>query len=238
MRQLISFALMAALLTACNAEPGATKTTNTARGGATGFIPAPTEDNIGDLEQAVMISVSVAERSKGPNIEATSLVDATGRMNLFTVDITPPLPQGLWLDIKVESRRAFPKNPGVLRIAIKDGDQVLDSFGSVIGSSAQPSETGRSVNVLAGRAGLPDTMLITLAVEALLMPEGTDPDTIDPRTAEVSEDRYSRAVAVPPIRINTKDAAAPLPPAPAAAEGTDSETDAPAEDTAADSNVS
>ncbi len=239
MKQLISFVLMAALLTACNAEPGATKAANTARGGATGSILAVTEDNIGDLEQAVLISVSVAERSEGPNIDATPLVDASGRMNLFTVDISPPLPQELWLDFKVESRRAFPKNPGVLRIAIKDGDQVLDSFGSVIGSTAQPSESGRSVNVLAGRAGLPDTMLITLAVEALLMPEGTDPETIDPITAEVSEDRYSLAVPVPPTRINTTSAAAPPPPAPAATEEAGSETDdAPADDAAVDNDAS
>ena len=73
------------------------------------------------------------------------------------------------------------------------------------------------MNVLAARTSLPDTMLVTIAVEALLMPDGTDPDTIDPMTAEVSEERYSLAVATPPVRINVKSAAAPPPAAPAAA---------------------
>jgi hypothetical protein len=82
-------------------------------------------------------------------------------------------------------------------------------------------------------------MLITLAVEALLMPEGTDPETIDPITAEVSEDRYSLAVPVPPTRINTTSAAAPPPPAPAATEEAGSETDdAPADDAAVDNDAS
>ena len=168
-------------------------------------------------EQAALISVAVAQKSQGPNVEATPLVDASGRRNLFTVDIAPPLPNELWLDFKVESRRSFPKNPGVLRIVIQDGEQVLDTFGTVIGKSAKPSVAERSVNVLAARTSLPDTMLVTIAVEALLMPDGTDPDTIDPMTAEVSEERYSLAVATPPVRINVKSAAAPPPAAPAAA---------------------
>jgi len=218
MKRLVPLVLIAAIVTAYNGKPDPGGTSGSARPGGGGqVIPAPTEDNIGDLEQAALISVAVAQKSQGPNVEATPLVDASGRMNLFTVDIAPPLPNELWLDFKVESRRSFPKNPGVLRIVIQDGEQVLDTFGTVIGKSAKPSVAERSVNVLAARTSLPDTMLVTIAVEALLMPDGTDPDTIDPMTAEVSEERYSLAVATPPVRINVKSAAAPPPAAPAAA---------------------
>ncbi len=241
MKRLVPLVLIAAIVAACNGKPGAPGTSGNARTGGGGqVIPAPTEDNVGDLEQAALISVAVAQKSQGPNVEATPLTDASGRMNLFTVDITPPLPNELWLDFKVESRRSFPKNPGVLRIVIRDGEQVLDTFGTVIGKSSKPSVSERSVNVLSARAGLPDTMLVTIAVEALLMPDGTDPDTIDPMTAEVSEDRYSQAVATPPIRINVKNATAQPPAAPAAPapEGPAAAGGAPVEGAAAASNAS
>ena len=171
-------------------------------------MAAPTEDNIGDLEQMVLLEAAVAEQSRGPNIETTPLVDATGRMNYLTIDVSPPFPDELWLDIRVRARRSFPRNPGVLRIAIRDGDEVLDTFGTVVGRTSTPSVPEHSVNVLAARETIPETMLIALDVEALLMPEGTDPDTVDPMTAEVPESRFSRALPTPPVRINFEGAPA------------------------------
>lgn len=201
MKRLFVFALIAALAAACNGKQDTSAPPNTDSSGQEA-IAAPTKDNVGDLEQAVMIEAAIADKSQGANVEASSLVDPTGRMNMLTVDVAPPFPEELWLDIKIRSRRAFAENPGVLRIAIKDGEQVLDSFGTVIGKSVTPTVSKRSINALAARDSIPATMLLTINVEALLMPEGTDPDTIDPMTAEVPEERYSLAVPTPPIRIN------------------------------------
>jgi len=207
MKRFIVFVLIAALAGACNGtQETSTQPDDDSSGQET--ISAPTKDNIGDLEQAIMIEAAVTEKSQGPNIETSALVDATGRMNMFTVDVAPPFPKELWLNIKVRSRRAFAENPGVLRIAIKDGEQVLDTFGTVIGKSVKPSVSEHSINALAARDSIPDTMLLSITVEALLMPEGTDPDTIDPMTAEVPEERYSLAVSTPPIRVNFKGAQA------------------------------
>lgn len=201
MKRLIGFALIAVSAAACDGKQG---TSTQAEYGGSGqeTIAAPTKDNVGDLEQAVMIEAAIADKSQGANVEASSLVDPTGRMNMFTVDVAPPFPEELWLDIKIRSRRPFAENPGVLRIAIKDGEHVLDRFGTVIGKSVTPTVSKRTINALAARDSIPATMLLTINIEALLMPEGTDPDTIDPMTAEVPEERYSFAVPTPPIRIN------------------------------------
>lgn len=214
MKQIVALALIAAIASSCNGKPDTTATLGQ-NGTDDPVLSTPNKDNVGDLEQAVIIEAAVAQKSQGANVQATPLVDPRGSMNLLTVDVTPPLPEELWLDITVKSRRSFPKNPGVLRIAIKDGDHVLDSFGTVIGNNAKPSVSERSVNVLAARDTIPDTMLVTIEVEALLMPEGTDPDSIDPVTAETPESRYSRAVPTPPIRVNFEGAAAQPPAEPA-----------------------
>ena len=96
MKRLVPLVLIAAIVTACNGKHDPGGPSGSARPGGGGqVIPAPTEDNIGDLEQAALISVAVAQKSQGPNVEATPLVDASGRMNLFTVDIAPPLPNGI-----------------------------------------------------------------------------------------------------------------------------------------------
>ena len=215
MKRLLAFALLITVLAACNGQPAGSKPAG-ATGPGNGAMSAPTEDNIGDLEQAVLIEASVAQRSEAPNIESTPLVDPTNRMSMLTIDVAPPYPEELWLNIKIKSRRSFPKNPGVLRIAIKDGDQVLDTFASVIGKTSTPTVTEHQVNALAARDTIPETMLVTIEVEALLMPEGTDPDTIDPTTAEVPESRYSRATQTPPVRINFEGAGqeAPAPATP------------------------
>ncbi|MEA3365901.1 MAG: hypothetical protein U9Q79_09715 [Candidatus Hydrogenedentes bacterium] len=220
MKRFIVFVLIAAVAGACNGTQETSTQPDDNTSGQETILPALTKDNIGDLEQAIMIEAGVAEKSQGANIETSSLVDPTGRMNMFTVDVAPPFPKELWLNIKVRSRRAFRENPGVLRIAIKDGEQVLDTFGTVIGKSATPTVSERSINALAARDSIPDTMLLSINGEALLMPEGTDPDTIDPMTAEVPEERYSLAVPTPPIRINFKGAQA---------EPTDSPQEAPKE---------
>ena len=205
MKRIFISALIACIVGACDGgQPPSGD-----RPGDTGAAPpmsTPAEDNIGDLEQTVFVEAAVAEKSRGPNIETTPLVDSTGRMNLFTVDVSPPFPEELWLNVRVRARRSFPKNPGVLRIAITDGDEILDTFGTVVGRTSTPSVREHSVNVLAARDTIPETMLITLDVEALLMPEGTDPDTVDPMTAEVPESRFSRALATPPVRINFEGA--------------------------------
>ena len=208
MKRILSLALIAAVLGACNGKQ-ATPTTTNAGGPGGQSVSGPLKDNVGDLEQAVMIDAKIAQQSEAPNIKATPLVDAMGHMNLLTVDVSPPFPKELWLTIGVKSRRDFAKNPGALRISIKDGDHVLGTFGTVIGKSVKPSVTEHTVNVLAARDYIPETMLVTLDVEALLMPEGTDPETVDPMTAEVPESRFSRAVATPPLRINFIEAAAP-----------------------------
>ncbi|MFO7975349.1 MAG: hypothetical protein R6V12_12020 [Candidatus Hydrogenedentota bacterium] len=207
MKRLLTLGLIATLAAACNGTQDTPTPVENDNSGQQ-VAPTPTKDNIGDLEQAITIEAAIAEKSQASNIETSSLVDPTGRMNMFTVDIAPPFPHELWLDIHVRSRRAFAENPGVLRIAVKDGDHALDTFGTVVGTSPTPSVSEHSVNVLAARDTIPDSMLVTIDVEALLMPEGTDPDTIDPMTAEVPKDRYSRAVQTPPIRINFEGAPA------------------------------
>jgi hypothetical protein len=233
----LGIAVTGALFSAC--DPGNTQeeAAGPAGAGAGAPIPAPTDDNIGDLEQAVRFDVGVAAQSKGPNIKAKSLEDPTGRLNLLTLKVSPPYPEELWLNFELSSKRAFKKNPGVLRVRIVDGETVLDEFGAVIGDTSIPSVSERTVNVLAAREEIPESMLVTIKVEALLMPEGTDPSTIDPMTAETTEDRYSQAVETPPIRVNFEGAGAPAEeteesgesPEQPSAEDSESGDDAPAE---------
>lgn len=232
------FAIIAlVLLTAASCEPpGSSREPAATTPRAAAPTAAFTEDNIGDAEQAVDILVDVAPESAAPNIESTPLVNMTGRMDLLTLDVAPPYPTELWLKYELRSRRAFSGNPVVLRITTThDGSgEVIDRFTSMIGNAVQPTVSERRVNALQGLDGIPETMLLRIQVEALLMPRGTDPETVDPETAETTPDRRSTAVATPPIRINFKGGPQPPAAAPVTPDELTDDAPAPSEEPPAD----
>ena len=225
MKRMILILVLAVAVGACNKTPTSGEGSDPG-GGDGAAVPAGREileDNIGDVEQAIHVAVEVAQKSQGVNVKATPLIDQMQRMNFLTLDVSPPPPKELWLNLKVKTRRAFPENPALLHIIIKDGDRELGRFSSVVGKSQTPSVSDYEFNVLEGVPALPETMLVNIVVDAMLMPKGTDEATIDPATATVKPQRRSTATATPPVRINFTGLETPAAPAegPQAEEGSE-----------------
>lgn len=164
----------------------------------------PVPKNIGDVEQTVFINVKVSDKSKSPKVLEETKADALDRIRLLTLDILPPFPEELWLDVECQCRENYDETPVVIRgnFAI-DGKPTTESLSIVLGERANQTHPLPPLEVmhLIGTP-LPETVLISLNLEGLLMPVGTDPASVNPLTAETTPDRTSRAVLGTAVRIN------------------------------------
>lgn len=203
--------LIAVLLCSC-LPSGQTPSNNqapspSAKPSESSAAPAPVKPvpkNIGDVEQTVFINVKVADKSKSPKVLEETKADALDRARLLTLDILPPFPEELWLDVECQCRENYDEAPVVIRgnFAI-DGKPTPEGLSIVLGERSNQTHPLPPVEVmhLIGNPP-PETVLISLNLEGLLLPVGTDPASVNPLTAETTPDRTSRAVLGTAVRIN------------------------------------
>lgn len=222
MRRWLLVGLLAAMVVACRpempptgAEPAASA--SSVSDGGTGKPPV----NIGDVEQAVQIQVTLATEPLPPNYVQELMMDPRKDLNLARVTVSPPLPDALPVKVAITSRRGFPTTPVVLRLKAYADEREVGSYTAVLGKEADQNNLIWTVDPLAGVPGLPDSLLVLVKGEALLMPEGTDPATVDPATATVPPERHTSTVLSNPLRVTFEKGAAsggpaaPATPAPA-----------------------
>lgn len=178
--------------------------------------------NIGDVEQAIRIVGILSDLSKSENIVENVIKDTRKRTRVVNIEVNPPNPDALWIGIRVDCTREFLERPVVLDTKILVDGKLMDSFTIVLSERANKNMFQQDVDVLFGRDDIPETMLITMESEALLLPEGTDLTVIDPYS--VTEGQRTKAIAHTPVRI---DFTAPGPKPPK--ETVDAETAAPSE---------
>ncbi len=162
------------------------------------------ELKVGDVEQTVTINMSLSQRSQARNITEEVLADKLERVRLLTININPPFPNSLWLDTVVKAKNDFHYTPVVLRGSyLRNEKESLGDIKLVLAGRFSDDYNLQPIDVLAGLEQVPETMLISMDLEALLMPPGTDPAAIKPDTATTPPERITRAMYYKTaVRIN------------------------------------
>ncbi|HOZ46843.1 MAG TPA: hypothetical protein PLO37_02825 [Candidatus Hydrogenedentes bacterium] len=160
-------------------------------------IPA----DISRVEFSVNLKVILDPRSAGPNVASEELVNARYLLDMCTITVKPPHPDELWLMLKYTSQEDFGRTPVVLRTKVFADEKVIDEYTTIIGAGAQREVYERSLELRTKLGEVPETVLIRAQADALLLPEDTDPLSIDPETVTVTPDRMG-VVLSNPARIN------------------------------------
>ena len=164
-------------------------------------LPENLPFNIGDVEQQCLsIEASLAPQSVSPSIEVTEERDRLDILKIVKIDVTPPYPKELWLSYQVKSKKDLADHPVVLRAEVLADDRGVGSFALLLAEGAKKNTFEKQVNVLEGLDSVPKSIGVRVAPVAVLFPEGTDPATIDPETAETDE--MSEAIYFAFVRIN------------------------------------
>lgn len=196
-------AAAAVLLASCGQEPEDEEITPEALKPAVA-APEPEEViplNIGDVEQTIELRADIAPESQADNIAVERMESDMKRLKVLTLDVSPPYPEKLLLNYTAKSKQGWEENPVAVRAKVLlDREEVIDSFSLVLDGDAQRNTFMKQVDVMAALDGIPETAGITLDPTAVLMPEGTDPASVDPETAD-SEER-SGAIYHTAVRIN------------------------------------
>lgn len=221
MKQFVLVSLLLVALAACQPpstpapDPAGNAASPEGKPGEATPPPAEKEEpkalNSGDVEWALNIAAELAPESKADTIKVDTLVDMLKRPNLLTLTVAPPPPQELWIRYAIKSRLVFMDTPVVLRVKFiaeyedaegKSEEKELDALSLVITDQAFNKEIEHKVEVLGKLGALPKSVLVRTRSEALLMPVGTDPASLDPATATTDEDRTTGAITSCPVRIN------------------------------------
>lgn len=172
---------------------------------------APRELDIGDVESALVFEGRVAAESRGPTVSVSDLEGRNKTIAMSTVTVQPPYPAELWIEYTLKSTIGFPARPVAVRGRVLRGigseETPVGRFSAVLGKDAHlPSGPPRvfRVNALEGLATPPESMLLHVSAELLLLPPGTDPAGVDPATAVALPDDTSSALSSNPVRIEFK----------------------------------
>lgn len=158
--------------------------------------------NVGDMEQVIHVNLRLLDQSETPAVAVSIREDPLDRVRRLDISVDPPFPEKLWLEISVQIRELFKETPIVLRgKLLADEKREIGTIAVVLTGERRGDYVLEPVNVLGGLDDLPDSMLITLDLEGLLMPAGTDPATIDPTTATTDPDRMSHAMTSTVVRL-------------------------------------
>ncbi len=201
MSRIVLVGLIVLALSAC--KPMEPTSRRIGPSGESGIVTSEPERgvNIVDVEYAVHIHGGLAKQSEAPNITVDKLVNARNYVDLATITVNPPYPEGLWVTFQTSSVEDFFDTPVALRAKVYVDKKAVDSFTVTLGERLIGKTEGYSMDVLSKIEGVPETVLVYAQAEALLMPEGTDPASVDPETATAPPARTGTVISNP-IRIN------------------------------------
>ncbi len=194
-----------------------------------GATPAPVvemapELNVGDIEAKLEFELTLDPESPVEGVTSEELRSSLKKLNMMTTTIDGVRPAELFLAIDMETQLEFPERPVAVRGRVvrdlENGqEETIYTFQTILDENA--SIRKRRVegeypplhfktDALQGLAEIPETMLLHAELDIVIMPEGTDPKTLDPSTAEgASED--TAIILSNPMRINYIPGAAPAP---------------------------
>ncbi len=180
--------------------------------------PAATEPasghviDIGDVEMAIF--VQAAPKLGMPNVDVKNYETIDNLIRLSKVTVSPPYPDTLPVKYTLEAKPGLLESAvivlhlAVLRQEDDSGEPaVMKRFSAVVpGRDAPASQKDWpmtfTVDAMEGLPEPPDTLLLTVSGELLLMPPDTEPDTIDPKAADQTAIDASKALRANPVRID------------------------------------
>jgi hypothetical protein len=204
------------MLSACTSgEPeDATQAAKTVTGAAGDPSMSTTDAAVpittGDVEQRVFFNATLAKEAEAPNIKADVKKDSRGKFNMVTLDVYQPFPATLPILVRARSNQAWETTPVVCRakVTIEGNPQALAEIQFVWGKEAKQQPHEVTADVMAALPTVPESVLVVLRADTLLLPPGTDPATVDPATATAPE-ASSTVLLSNPVRINFHNEPAP-----------------------------
>ncbi len=172
---------------------------------------------IGDVEGKTSVNATIPKELRGARVVVDELGTRSNEiLAMCTVDLKPPYPDTLEATFTIRCKKQFKKRPVAARATIyrefAEGDrEEIGAFHTVLGANSmryRPEEwlidpkLQFRCDVLAGLNTVPETMLIYAEMEVLLMPEGTDENTLDPMAATVVDPADKSVISSNPLRIN------------------------------------
>ncbi len=162
--------------------------------------------DIGDVEAQVRIAGTLKEEAQTAGVEVNEFTTPKGDLNMTTVTLHPPYPRELPVRFRVVARQDFKTRPVALKGALFRNDaQLTEVSGVLTGRAGAPVF---DIDALQGIDTPPDSLLLHVRLNALLLPEGTDPTTVDPGALEYPPDHTAHLISNP-VRINFSQEGSP-----------------------------
>lgn len=155
--------------------------------------------DIGDVEARIHVAGTLDEASRAENIEADEYTTPKGDLNMTTVTVKPPFPEQLQVRFSLKGNQRFAERPVALKGAVYRNKERVKEISAVY---ADPADAPSFVfNALEGLETLPDSLLLHVRLQGVLMPKGTDPASVKPAEAAYTAEAAAHLISNP-IRIN------------------------------------
>jgi hypothetical protein len=199
----IVIAAFAVAVASCNPAPSRNEAGSASPEGSGSSMPVVAKKtfDLGDAETSLRLEAKVGAASANPSVKVDDTLDFRKKLVMTTADVTPPAPKEFWVTFILQSSSAFKEAPVVVRGKILRDDSEIGAFATVLGADAMKTPFKQDVDALAGLAAAPNTMLVHAEAEVILLPEGTDPATVDPKTAPGTPDTTGSVLSTP-MRVN------------------------------------
>lgn len=206
----LSLSLTAALISlpGCSAPKSeAPKPAETAAQPGTPAQPAPATPaapalNIGDVEAGVVVSATVPPEGISEQVRVDNMETARDRLAMATVTVKPPYPAVLNIQVTLNPKVSFEKQPVVVRGKMRRDEQPIEpEFATVVAKGGPTGEVSikYEFDVMQGLTTPPETMLVYARFDAFLMPLDMPITGIEPKTAQ--SDQRTELLSNP-VRVN------------------------------------
>lgn len=142
--------------------------------------------DIGGIETHTYIEARVDTSSVPANVTVDELVNRRYRVNLVSVDVPPPLPERLPVNVALVVGDDLSQAPFIARYTVYRNDEMLGEGSLVAGQHGAYTLEGSPYDVLAGLDTVPEDMLVFVKADLFMLPPGTDPQSVDPATFDMS----------------------------------------------------
>ncbi|NIA16620.1 MAG: hypothetical protein GWP08_21425 [Nitrospiraceae bacterium] len=140
------------------------------------------EADIGDVETSLVYKAVLPEDFEVPNVAIEELINMKKGLDMVTATIQPPPPAELWVNFIVESKVSFEKFPVVFRSEVTRNNEPVASYSVVLGPEANKEPHTFRFNAFEGLTDLPGKIVLHAHADVIMLPNGTDPVTVDPAT--------------------------------------------------------
>jgi hypothetical protein len=141
----------------------------------------------GTAEAYLSPELVLSQQSEAANLKFSSMESQFGSVESATLDVYPPFPEKLWLQVRFEVREKpyFVKQPVVVRGKVFRDETPIARVETVVGKNIMRGVTTQwplllEFDVMSGLSPVPDSLLVHARLKGEVMPFGTDEDSLDP----------------------------------------------------------